>query len=83
MGGRLSQQGYPFWLPKTGTLFGCGPKASQSILHSAIRSAGGGGRTSRRRALDLPRSHEDRAAARHVPLRGGLLLEFPARESSG
>jgi hypothetical protein len=42
MGGRLSQQGYPFWLPKTGTLFGCGPKASQSILHSAIRSAGGG-----------------------------------------
>ena len=23
--------------PMTGTLFGCGPKASQSILHSAIR----------------------------------------------
>ena len=30
------------WLPTTGTLFGCGPNASQSTLHSATRWAGAG-----------------------------------------
>jgi hypothetical protein len=60
LGGRLSQQGYPVWLPKTGTLFGCGPKASQSTLAFRNTPGRGRGRTSGHgrtwdRTRDLPR----------------------------
>jgi hypothetical protein len=42
MGGRLSQQGYPFWLPKTGTLFGLRPQGVP--VDPAFRNTLGRGR---------------------------------------